>query len=89
MIIKPPPLTATIFSKGAENFKQYLTKGTPLMITGEFTTNEYRAKDSGELRIVNVKVQGIGFGSKKENNDNFDEVPAKDISDEHQRKRGI
>ena len=77
------------FSKGAENFKQYLTKGTSLMITGEFTTNEYRAKDSGELRIgLNVKVQGIGFGSKKENNDNFDEVPAKDISDEQPAQEG-
>ena len=70
------------FSKGAENLHQYLIKGASLMITGDFTTDEYNAKDSGEKRLsLNVKVNGIGFGNKKEDA-GFDEVPAKDISNE-------
>ena len=76
------------FSKGSEKLHEHLLKGTTLMITGDFTTNEYHAKDSGEKRLsLNVKVGGIGFGSKKSDG-NFDEMPAKDISDEEPAQEG-
>lgn len=57
----------TIWGKRAESLAQYLTKGTPVVVSGELDTREYKGRD-GENRLslaVNVKdLELMGRGSE-------------------------
>lgn len=56
-------VNCSIWGKRGEALAQYLTKGTPVTVTGEITTREYEGKTYLELNVYNVKLQGRASGA--------------------------
>ena len=56
----------SIWGRRGEALAQYLTKGTPVTVTGTFSPREYTGKDgaqrvSYDVRVTDVALQGKGW----------------------------
>lgn len=49
---------------------QYLQKGNPVTVIGEFSEREYNGKQYKELRVNNIELQGGGQSQGQQNNQN-------------------
>lgn len=62
-------IDAAIWEKRAEALAQYLTKGTPVVISGEIGIRQYQAKDGTEKAALTCNVREItlmGSGTREE-----------------------
>ncbi len=67
-------VNCTVFGKIAEAVAQYCSKGTKVGVVGRLTTNEYE-KDGIKVKTLEVlaeKIELLGGGIKKENNNSDD-----------------
>ena len=59
------------FGKTGEIIAQYLTKGSPIAITGNIRTGSYDAKDGTKRYTTDVVIESFDFiGGKDSNSDN-------------------
>lgn len=59
---------ATIWGKKGEACAQYLKKGDPVIISGDFSSSEYKSRD-GETRFsFNINNADVQFGAKGSQN---------------------
>ena len=60
----------TVFGKVAENCKQYLAKGSQVMIEGRLTLDQWEDRNSGEKRQrLTVTAEAVQFIGGKRDND--------------------
>ena len=58
------PIRCTKFGKGADKVAQYLTKGTKVVVTGNYDDGIWQPKDGGEPRVNrNLTVSELEFAS--------------------------
>lgn len=69
----------SVWGKRARTLQQYLTKGTKVVVGGEFSTSEYEGKPQ-----LNVRVNDVEFMSKGEQrqSDSRGHAPAADDLDD-------
>lgn len=51
----------SVWGKRAENLAEELTKGTPVLVTGEFRTREYETRDGGKGRSLDITADTVGL----------------------------
>ena len=62
-------ISCVAFGKTAETITQYLTKGSPIAITGHIQTGSYDAQDGSKRYTTDVMVNSFEFiGGKKADN---------------------
>lgn len=67
----PNFINCVAFDKTAEVVEKYCTKGTKLILTGEWTTGSYKNKDGNTVYTNDCNVQKLEFAeSKKYENGN-------------------
>lgn len=81
---EPPTMffNCSLWGQRGEKLAQYLTKGTPVVITGELTVREYMDKEGVKKTTFEVSVQDLAFagssGVREETGEasvNDDDVP--------------
>jgi len=78
----------TVWDKQAENCKEYLSKGRPVMVEGRLKMDTWEDKQTGKKRsklgVVAQSVQFIGWGEVKKNEPDtqINEEQELDIEDE-------
>ena len=63
-------INCVAFGKTAETIAQYLTKGSPIAITGNIRTGSYDAQDGTKRYTTDIIVNSITFISDNQNNNN-------------------
>ncbi len=56
----------TMFKERAERLAQYLTKGTPVTVAGEFQMDEWTDKEGNARSVPVCMVRDVHFGKKPE-----------------------
>ena len=70
-----------LWGSRGENLAQYLTKGTAVIVGGEFVARPYTSKDGAEKLSLNINVSNFGFAGKageREETPQQNESPADD-----------
>lgn len=55
----------SMWGRRGEALAQYITKGNPVTVTGEFSTREYNGKTYFQVRASDVALQGGRQGAKE------------------------
>ena len=69
------------FGKQAETLNKYTSKGSPLLISGELTLDQWEAKDGtkrSKHKVIVQSFQFLGDGQKKESQPETDKAPSSD-----------
>ena len=59
----------SIWGRRGEALAQYLTKGTPVTVTGTFSPREYTGKDGAQRVSYDVRVQDVALQGKGRKDD--------------------
>lgn len=63
-------INVTAFGKTAEVVEKYLTKGSPMLVSGRLVLNEWEDKDGNQRREIKVTADRIQLiGSKRDDDD--------------------
>ena len=73
----------SIWGRRGEALAQYLTKGTPVTVTGTFSPREYTGKDGAQRISYDVRVQDVALQGKGKG-----EAPAKPVDKAQAWKAG-
>lgn len=59
---------ATVWGKKGESCARYLKKGDPVIISGDFSSNEYKSRDGETRYSFNVSNADVQFGPRSNAN---------------------
>lgn len=71
----------SVWGKRARTLQQYLTKGTKVVVGGEFSTSEYEGKQQLNVRVNDVEFMSKGEGGQRQP-DSQGRAPAADDLDD-------